>query len=64
MNIEVTEQEKDILLELIEGAEETAIQGIDHADNRSFKDLLRSRLQLLESIKDKMQRSQQNHRDY
>jgi hypothetical protein len=54
MNIEVTEQEKDLLLELIEGAEEAAIQGMDHADNRAFKDLLRTRLKLLESLREKM----------
>ena len=46
MGLEVTGQERDLLLELIEKAEEEAIQGMDHADSRAFKDVLRNRLRV------------------
>jgi hypothetical protein len=55
MNIEVNEQEKALILELIESAEQETIQGIDRADIRAFKTLLRSRLELLESMRDRIQ---------
>ena len=55
MNLEITEQEKDLLLELIESAERAAILGIDHADSREYKELLRNRLDLLASTKKKLQ---------
>jgi hypothetical protein len=55
MNIEVNEQEKELILELIENAEQEAIQSIDRADIRAFKVLLRSRLELLESMRDRIQ---------
>jgi len=54
MSFEISEQERNLLLELIEGAEEAAIQGLDHADSRSFKEVLRNRLVLLASIKGKI----------
>ncbi len=54
MNVEITEQERDLLRELIETAEQAAIQGLDHADKRAYKDLLRSRLRLLESLRERI----------
>jgi hypothetical protein len=54
MDLKISEQERNLLLELIKGAEESAIQGIDHADSRSFKDLLRKRLELLATAKEKL----------
>jgi hypothetical protein len=54
MSFEITEEERHLLLELIERAEEAAIQSLDHADIRSFKDMLRKRLQLLATIKQKI----------
>jgi hypothetical protein len=54
MNIEVTEQEREFMLELIDSAEQEMIQGVDHADSRAFKELLRNRLDLLGSVRDKM----------
>lgn len=55
MDVKVTEQERTLLLELIENAELETIQGLDHADSRAFKGLLRTRMQLLESVRNKMQ---------
>jgi predicted metal-dependent TIM-barrel fold hydrolase len=53
-SFEITDDEKNLLLELIENAEETAIESMAHADHRSFKDVLRKRLQLLASAKEKI----------
>jgi len=54
MNLTISEEEKKLLLELIKRAEEAAIQSMDHADSRSFKDLLRKRLELLASAREKI----------
>ena len=54
MDLNISEQERNLLLELIQDAEEAAIQGIDHADSRSFKDLLRKRMELLATAKEKL----------
>jgi hypothetical protein len=54
MDVKFSEQERNLLLELIRDAEETAIQGMDHADSRSFKDLLRKRLELLATVREKL----------
>ena len=54
MNFELTEQERDLLLELIEAAEQAAILGMDHADTRAYKDLLRERMHLLDALKAKI----------
>ena len=52
-NIDVTISidERDLLLELIESAEKQMVQGIDHADSRAFKHQLRQRAHTLESLK-------------
>jgi hypothetical protein len=54
MNFEVSEQERELLLELVKSAEEVTIQGIDRADSRSYKELLRARLDLLISAEKKL----------
>ena len=54
MTLELSEQEKCLLLELIDRTETEGIQGLDRADTRSFKQLLKNRLEILASIKDKI----------
>jgi hypothetical protein len=58
MNLEISEEERNLLLEMIESEEEAAIQGMDHAVSRSFKEVLKTRLDLLASVKGKI--SEQN----
>jgi len=55
MTPQFTKEETDLMSELIESAQQEAIQGINHADSRAFKDLLRKRLELLESANAKLQ---------
>jgi hypothetical protein len=54
MGLDITKPEEHLLLELIEAEEVTAIEGIAHADSRTFKTMLRKRLELLASIKQKI----------
>jgi hypothetical protein len=53
MNLDITEEERALLLELLDAAEETEIEGMARADTRSFKDVLRKRLELIASLKEK-----------
>jgi hypothetical protein len=57
MSLEITQQERNLLLQLIESAEAAAIQSMDHADSRTFKDVLRNRMELLASVKEKIRAS-------
>jgi hypothetical protein len=56
MNLDITEQERVLLLELLDTAEETAIESMSRADRRSFKNVLRKRLELIASLKDRIGR--------
>jgi hypothetical protein len=55
MNVELTDQERDLILEMIESAEKRTIHGMDHADSRAFKHVLRVRMHVLESLKEKIE---------
>ena len=54
MTLEITEEEGNLLLELLDSAENAAIQSMDHADIRSFKEVVRERLKLLADVKEKI----------
>ena len=54
MTLDMSEQEQSLLLELIENAEETAIESMAHAEIRTFKNVLRKRLELLASVREKI----------
>ncbi len=56
MNLEIAEQERALLLELLDTAEETAIESMSRADSRSFKNMLRKRLELIASLKEQIGR--------
>ena len=55
MNFDISDQERKLLLELIENAEQTTIESMAHAVSRTFKNVLRKRLELLASTKEKIQ---------
>jgi hypothetical protein len=57
MTFEMTERERALLLELIESAEKAGIHGLGHADSRDFKKLLKKRLEILASLRQKIQSS-------
>lgn len=55
MNIELTDEERALLLEVLEEKQNRMIQEIDHTDARKFEDLLKKRLEALESFKRKLE---------
>jgi hypothetical protein len=57
MSLELNEQEKRIILELIANEEVQAIQGVDHSDTRDYTEILRNRLDLLAALKVKISNS-------
>jgi hypothetical protein len=50
MELEITNEERDILFELIQAAHREMIQEIDHTDTRDFRQLLQDRLEVLEHV--------------
>ena len=54
MSLELTEQEKNLLLQLIDEEEAETILGINRADSREFRNVLRGKFELLSSIKRKL----------
>jgi len=58
MNLNITEEERKLLLELFQATEKELIAGIDHADARDYKKKLRDQLEVLEKLKTKLQSDQ------
>jgi hypothetical protein len=58
VNIELTDLERELLLEILEEKQKRMIQEIDHTDTRHFEDLLKKKLELLENFKRKLSGSQ------
>jgi hypothetical protein len=55
VNIDLTESEHELLAELLEEKQTRMIQEIDHTDARKFKEMLRTKLEVLESLKTKIE---------
>ena len=55
MNIELTDEERALLLEVLEEKQNRMIQEIDHTDARKFEDLLKKKLEALEAFKGKLE---------
>ena len=55
MALEVTNRERELLLELAEWEQKRVIQELDHADIRDYKAILRERLHVLEELLVKVQ---------
>jgi len=56
VNVELTDAERALLLEILEEKQKRMIQEIDHTDARDFEDLLKKRLEVLEGFKRKLER--------
>jgi hypothetical protein len=55
--VAITNQEREFLMELFESAENEMIHGIDHADLREYRARLQRRLQVLESLRAKIDKT-------
>lgn len=54
MTLEVTEKEREYLLEVLEAAHTTLLHELHHSATNGFRDLLRQKLELLEGLKVRM----------
>ena len=50
MRLEITDRERELLLELIEEEQKRFIHELNHTDSRDYKALLRERLEILEGL--------------
>jgi hypothetical protein len=55
VKVEVTDNERDFLHELLEEKQARLIQEIDHTDTRNFEELLQKKLEVLEGLKRKLE---------
>ena len=55
MTLDLTESEHELLSEVLEEKQSRMIQEIDHTDARKFRELLRNKLEVLESLKQKLE---------
>lgn len=55
MRLEITEQERGLLLELLEAKNTAMYHELHHTDARDYKDYVRRRIELLEGLKPKVE---------
>ncbi len=58
MNVDLTDAERTLLLEILEEKQTRMIQEIDHTDARDFEEMLKRKLSALESFKRKLEQLQ------
>ena len=57
MNLELTDAEAQFMQEVLEEKQDRMIQEIDHTDTNRFEELLQRKLEVLESLKRKIDSS-------
>ena len=57
MRLDITEQEKGLLLELLEAKNTAMFHELHHTFARDYKDYVRQRLELLEGLKAKVEKA-------
>ena len=55
MLLEITDSERQFLMEVVEDASKTLLQEIDHADSREYRKRLQERMRILEQLGTKIQ---------
>lgn len=58
MLAEITDSERQLLIELIDSASRTTVHEIDHTDTREFRRKLLERMLLLEGLSEKIKEAQ------
>ena len=61
MLLEITDLERQFLVEVVEAASKTMLQEIDHTDSRDYKKRLQTRMAILEHISKKIKEPQETH---
>ena len=54
MNLEITKEERALLLELLEAKDAAMYHEIHHTDSREFKEYLKQKWKLIEALKEKI----------
>lgn len=57
MKLEITEQERLLLLELLEAKNAAMFHELHHTDLRDYKTYVRQKIELLEGLKSKVERA-------
>lgn len=57
MILEVTDSEKELLLEILEAVQRETIHGLHHTDTNDYKELLKQRLETVDKLKEKLENS-------
>ncbi len=55
MTLDITEQERDYLLELLEAKRSEMLHELHHTDTLDFKEMLRRRVELAEGLRAKVE---------
>jgi TRAP-type C4-dicarboxylate transport system substrate-binding protein len=58
VNVDLTDAERALLLEILEEKQTRMIQEIDHTDARDFEEMLKRKLSVLEDFKRKLEQLQ------
>jgi hypothetical protein len=61
MLVEITDSERNFLMELVDSASRTMLHELDHTDTREYRKKLQDRMRVLEHLSRKMQEPQEAH---
>jgi len=62
MLLEITDLERQFLVEVVEAASKTMLHEIDHTDSREYRKRLQTRMAILEHISKKIKEPQEAHK--
>ncbi len=62
MLLEITDSERNFLMELVDSATRTVLHELDHTDTREYRKKLHDRMRILEHLSRKMQEPQEAHK--
>ena len=62
MLLEITDLERQFLVEVVEAASKSMLHEIDHTDSREYRKRLQSRMVILEHISKKIKEPQDPHK--
>jgi hypothetical protein len=61
MLVEITDSERNFLMELVDSASRTILHELDHTDTREYRKKLQDRMRVLEHLSGKIQEPQEAH---
>ena len=62
MLLEITDSERNFLMELVDSASRTILHELDHTDTREYRKKLHDRMRILEHLSRKMQEPHEAHK--